>query len=187
MTKRSTVKRREFLAAAAATMGATTLPANDAQPAKRQLRPASGFDFDDGKLYTMPAHFGARPRANSVYERVTSLSTAYTTDKDAAVALLPPGYRITDPAVVTVTFSECHGYELLAGGNYYLVMVNLSAVFEEEHGDIRGAYALVLKLATQDLDLISGLTASAGTPGIGRQPPAPRLLHTPSRAGGRAG
>jgi hypothetical protein len=107
-----------------------------------------GFEFEKGKPYVMPAHFGPSDMGwdgeIAHYEDNTAITIIYTTDPESASALLPPGFSVTDPAIVSVSFVMCRGVDFMAGGGYNLVAVNLSATFEGKRDQAVGNFALVL-------------------------------------------
>lgn len=107
-----------------------------------------GFEFQKGKPYVMPAHFGASDVGwngkVAHYEDNTALSILYVTDRAAVSKLLPPGFVATDPPIITVSFVMCRGVDFMAGGGYNLVAVNVSARFEGKRDKAAGNFALVL-------------------------------------------
>jgi hypothetical protein len=106
------------------------------------------FEFVKGRPYLMPAHFGPADMGwdgkVAHYEDNTAVTIAYVTEPEAASALLPPGFSVADPAVVSVSFAECRGVDFMAGGGYNLVAVNLSATFRGKRDAAVGSFALVL-------------------------------------------
>ncbi|MCP5068947.1 MAG: acetoacetate decarboxylase family protein [bacterium] len=106
------------------------------------------FEFTDGNPYLMPAHFGPADTGwdgkVAHYADNTALTITYVTEGKQASALLPRGFSVTDPAVVSVTFVECRGVDFMAGGGYNLVAVNLSATFRGQSDEAVGSFALVL-------------------------------------------
>ena len=107
-----------------------------------------GFEFESGKPYVMPAHFGSHDMGwdgkRAHYADNTAITIVYATEKKAAAALLPPGFAVTDPPIVSVSFVMCRGVDFMAGGGYNLVAINLSATFEGKRDKAAGNFALVL-------------------------------------------
>ena len=91
----------------------------------------SGFAFEQGRPYIMPAHFGSATQGwdgtRAHYADNTALTVMYATDPGRASRLLPPGFVVADPAVVSVSFVMCRGVDFMAGGGYNLIAVNLAA------------------------------------------------------------
>jgi acetoacetate decarboxylase len=107
-----------------------------------------GFAFEAGKPYIMPAHFGTATQGwdgeKAHYADNTALTVLYATDARKASRLLPPGFAVADPAVVSVSFVMCRGVDFMAGGGYNLVAVNLAARFEGKRDRAEGSFSLVL-------------------------------------------
>ncbi len=107
-----------------------------------------GFEFEKGKPYIMPAHFGSADEGwdgkVAHYEDNTAITILYETERDAVSPLLPPGFSAADPPIVSVSFVMCRGVDFMAGGGYNLVAVNVSATFEGKRDKASGNFALVL-------------------------------------------
>ncbi len=107
-----------------------------------------GFRFEKGAPYVMPAHFGPARQGwdgkRAHYEDNTALTVLYTTNPTEAARLLPPGFSVAEPAVVSVSFVMCRGVDFMAGGGYNLVAVNLAARFRGKHDRVDGNFSLVL-------------------------------------------
>lgn len=105
----------------------------------------AGFTPIEGETYFMPAHFGPRTADwDGFYEAITQTIILYATDPLAAAALLPEGFEVGDPAVVSVVHGENRGVRLLAGGGYNIVGVNLAAHYKGSHNTVSGSYSLVM-------------------------------------------
>jgi len=101
--------------------------------------------FEETATYYMPVSFGpARPLKAAVFEDVLSLATLYTTDKDMLAALLPPPFEPVDEPVVTVYFRKCSKVNILAGGSYSMMGLDLATYFNGKQDQVSGNYALVL-------------------------------------------
>lgn len=107
-----------------------------------------GFVFRRGQPYIMPAHFGpAKEGWNGEvahYADNTALTVLYITDAKQVAPLLPPGFSVADPPVVSVSFVMCRGVDFMAGGGYNLVAVNVAANFRGKRDRAEGNFALVL-------------------------------------------
>ncbi|MFO7963837.1 MAG: acetoacetate decarboxylase family protein [Desulfobacterales bacterium] len=107
-----------------------------------------GFEFEEGKPYVMPAHFGPSVEGwngrAAHYADNTSITVMYATEKEAVSKYLPPGFKATDPPLISVSFVMCRGVDFMAGGGYNLVAVNVSAEFEGRRDRVTGNFALVL-------------------------------------------
>jgi len=107
-----------------------------------------GFEFEKGQPYIMPAHFGANTQGwngkVAHYADNTAYTILYVTEKEAASALLPPGFVVADPPIISVSYVMCRGVDFMAGGGYNLVAVNVAASFEGKRDKATGNFALVL-------------------------------------------
>ena len=110
--------------------------------------------FDDTKAYFMPVgcgpvrpqldpHTGIRVRAG-IFGDVWTLSTSYRSTKDVIAARLPPGFEPDDQPIVTVYYMQCRQVNVLAGGGYNLIGLNLAASFRGKEDFEKGNYSLVL-------------------------------------------
>ena len=103
------------------------------------------FGFQPDEVYLMPVHFGPRTADTDLrYEDATTISVAYQTDASRAARLLPPGFELDVPAVVSVSHAEYHGVGLLAGGDYNAVAVGLGARWVGGGEQVRGTFVLVV-------------------------------------------
>ena len=107
----------------------------------------SNFEFEPGKSYVMPVHFGPLvPGWDGLtvhYERAVGLVFAGPIDRSAVSPYLPPGYTATDPAILSVRYLQLSGCVGLAGGGYNVVAVDVSARFDGEQDHLEGDYALM--------------------------------------------
>ncbi len=108
----------------------------------------AGFVFEKGKPYIMPAHFGSATQGwdgeRAHYADNTALTVMYATDPDRVSRLLPPGFVVADPAVISVSFVMCRGVDFMAGGGYNLVAVNVAARFEGKKDAEAGTFSLIV-------------------------------------------
>jgi acetoacetate decarboxylase len=109
-----------------------------------------GFEFENDATYTMPFHFGPMTEGwdplekVAHYEDVLVFAVRFLTDGAAVSSYLPPGFSVTEPAVLTVRYLQYVGSDFLAGGGYNVVGVDVSARFEGDEDRLEGDYALVL-------------------------------------------
>jgi acetoacetate decarboxylase len=105
------------------------------------------FEFEPGKSYYMPVHFGPlTPGWDGMtvhYERAVGLVFAGAIDRAAVSPYLPPGFTATDPTILSVRYLQLSGCVSLAGGGYNVVAVDVSARFDGERDHIEGDYALM--------------------------------------------
>jgi hypothetical protein len=122
----TTIARREFMALAAATIGAASAEARGSE-----IPLGRGFRFEPGGQYFMPTHFGARlpGKASARYLDVTSIAVAYLTDPERLARCLPTPFEVTEEARIMVFYALNRGVEWLAGGSYNLLGVNARAKF----------------------------------------------------------
>jgi acetoacetate decarboxylase len=105
------------------------------------------FEFEPGKSYYMPVHFGALvPGWDGMtvhYERAVGLVFTAPIDRSAVAPYLPPGVTASDPAILAVRYLQLSGCVSLAGGGYNVVAVDVSARFDGERDHLEGDYALM--------------------------------------------
>lgn len=106
-----------------------------------------GFEYEMGQPYLMPGHFGPVSMGwdgtVAHYEDNTALSILYVTERKAVEDILPPRFVVTDPPIVSVTFSMCRGVDFMAGGGYNLVTVDVTARYEGRRDTAEGTFCLV--------------------------------------------
>lgn len=105
------------------------------------------FTLDPHKSHMMPAHFGPRPyspKSSGRYGDVTSMTTAFLTDREQLAAYLPAPFEVAEEAVVTVSYACNKQVDWLAGRGYNLVAVSAAAVFRGEQETLAGNYCLVM-------------------------------------------
>ena len=99
---------------------------------------------EDG-TYFMPVGFGqSPPHAAGVFEDVWTGIVNYRSERDALAAFLPEPFRPADDPVVSVVYQQCLGVNILHGGGYNLMGVNLAAVFEGKQDHLAGQFCLIL-------------------------------------------
>ncbi len=102
------------------------------------------MELDPKGSYFMPVSIPQRPLKAGVFEDVWTLATAYRTDRDALAALLPLPFEPADETVVTVHYSQCLKVNMLAGGGYNLMGVDLATFFNGRQDQMHGNYSLVM-------------------------------------------
>jgi hypothetical protein len=107
-------------------------------------RPAAGgFVFVENEFYLMPVTAGSRMGdANLHYEDVTTMTATFTTD-DSVSSLLPPGFVPAHPPTVSVRFYEYHGVGIMAGRDYNVVVVLVSATYTAGDSEVEGVFVPV--------------------------------------------
>ena len=104
-----------------------------------------GYTLQPNTGYLMPASFGPVRRQDTLhYQEVTRLSISYVTEKDALAALLPEPFEPADESAVTVYCQVGRGVDLMAGGGYNNIGINLAAVFNGKKDNVAGLYSAVL-------------------------------------------
>lgn len=104
------------------------------------------FKFEEGKCYSMPAHFGGSvfdPDAKAYYNDVVSLFYSYTTDGDLLADYIPEGFELIKPEL-TVMYQQCRQVEWMAGSSYNLVSVTAPVRFNGRQDRLEGSFALVV-------------------------------------------
>ena len=112
------------------------------------------YDFQAGRMYRMPTHFGPRtgPRQgpdgrkfdNIDSPRTTRISISFLSDAARLQALLPPGLVLDGEPVVTISASYMTEIEWLAGRGYNTLGLTFPARFDGEQDRVRGHFLAVL-------------------------------------------
>lgn len=102
------------------------------------------MQLDPKGSYFMPVSIPQRPLKAGIFEDIWTLSTSYSTDKDAISALLPLPFEPTDEPMVTVHYSQCRKVNIMAGGGYNLIGIDLAAFFNGQKDQLLGTYSLVM-------------------------------------------
>jgi acetoacetate decarboxylase len=133
------------------------------------------FTFARDQVYFMPASFGAWTSEGGLnYAEVRHIAIQYVTDPVKAARLVPEAFTVSDPAVVTVLHSECHGVGFLGGNGYNLVAVSIGATFTGGDKPVQGQYLLVV-WENQFLPVMTGREV-LGWPKLLADVPDPWLL-----------
>jgi len=111
------------------------------------------YEFEEGKMYMMPVHFGpaVTPRNNINNERfiydqpttITNHTLVYESDPTQLEKLLPPGFTLTAPYVV-VNMNMLRNLAWLAGNGYNLVGVAIPAEYKGQEEKINGRLLMVM-------------------------------------------
>lgn len=112
------------------------------------------YQFQSGKLYRMPTHFGPSvgPRQGPDgcrYEcrhgpNVTAVAVNFRTDREQLAALLPDRFDVGTDPIVTVYATYMTDIEWLAGRGYNTLGVTFPAVFRGEVDRASGQFLAVL-------------------------------------------
>lgn len=112
------------------------------------------YQFQPGKMYRMPTHFGPRtgPRygpegrrfENKDTPKSTSIAVSFLTNRKQLEALLPERFELAGEPVVTVAASYMTEIEWLAGRGYNTLGVSFAATFNGEVDQITGSFLTVL-------------------------------------------
>ena len=108
------------------------------------------YELKPDHPYTMPmASVFRNPRpweqGGMRYGKSTALSTTFLTDANGAASLLPSPFRLTEEALVTVSFVQCEDVDWLAGRPYNLVGVEVASIFDgKKDKDVRGGLCVVM-------------------------------------------
>jgi len=102
-------------------------------------------DFTPGATYLMPVAFGPLPpHPAGVFQDVRTLTAVFTTTSEAIARVLPAPFTPGRCPQVIAYVQRCRGVNFLAGGEYRLMGVNVSASFPAPTGPIEGEFALIL-------------------------------------------
>ena len=95
--------------------------------------------------YLMPVGFGQqRPHSAGVFEDVWTLSVQYRTETDVLAEFLPEPFGPAEEPIVTVKCQMLRRVNVLAGGGYNLVGIDLAARFNGPAERLDGDFSLVI-------------------------------------------
>ncbi len=101
--------------------------------------------LDPQGSYLMPVGFGQQqPHSGGVFDDVLTLAIRYRTDVDALAAFLPEPFEPAAEPIVTVKYQCLRGVNILAGGAYNLLAVDLAAHYIGPSEDLIGDFSLVM-------------------------------------------
>ena len=112
------------------------------------------YQFEAGRIYRMPTHFGPAPGPRQMPDDVVSnpkrsprrLSTAvsFLTDPVALERHLPDGFTLAGEPVVTVEFHHMTDIDWLAGRGYTMIWVSWPATFTGSRDHATGKFLAVV-------------------------------------------
>lgn len=108
------------------------------------------YEFQPGKIYRMPTHFGPAPGPRSIpaslrsdpaqSPRKTLVAASFYTDPEILDKHIPPRFSLWGDPIVTVEFHYMTNIDWLAGRGYTMVHVWWPAVFEGKSGRTTGRF-----------------------------------------------
>lgn len=111
------------------------------------------YQFQAGKMYRMPTHFGPSmgPRQadegtilfNREHPKRTSIQVSFETNPEQLNALLPEGFELLAP-IVTISVTYMKEIVWLAGRGYNILGVSFPARFNGERDQVKGDFLTVL-------------------------------------------
>ena len=112
------------------------------------------YSFRPDRFYRMPTHFGpslgprqgleGRRYANIETSRDLSIQATFEANSSQLEKLLPPGFRLREPNVVSLNFTYSKDIEWLAGRGYNVFGVSVPATFQGKEDTVNGDLLLVL-------------------------------------------
>lgn len=112
------------------------------------------YQFEPGRMYRMPTHFGLAtgPRQGPHGERfacidtpkTTTIAVSFLTNAEQLTPFLPPGFALGAEPVVTVAASYITEIEWLAGRGYNTLGVSFPVVFTGKVDRVTGTFLTVL-------------------------------------------
>jgi len=112
------------------------------------------YQFHPDHYYRMPTHFGPSigPRQGLEGRRYpcidspkyTAISATFNADKMQLEKLLPPGFTLREPFVITLSFEYITDIEWLAGRGYNTFGLSVPATYNGQQDTVHGNLLLVL-------------------------------------------
>ena len=112
------------------------------------------YQFKPNSYYRMPTHFGpslgprqgidGRRYANKDTSKDTTIQVVFNGDPEQLTRLLPPGFVLREPYIVTVTFGYGTEMEWLAGRGYNIFGFSIPATYQGKEDIVDGDLQLVL-------------------------------------------
>lgn len=114
------------------------------------------YEFEPGRLYRMPTHFGPTPGPRQLPEgqhldptqnpKRLAINVSFLSEREALDALLPPGFATPEDAepIVTAEIQYLKEIDWLAGRGYNTLGVKFPAVYKGKAGSVPGAFLAVL-------------------------------------------
>jgi len=112
------------------------------------------YDFEPGRTYRMPTHFGPQPGPRQQLDgvardwkhspRTLTVSASFLTDAARLERHLPEGFALVGEPVVTVDFHYMTGIDWLAGRGYNMIFVSWPAAFTGRREKAIGKFLAVI-------------------------------------------
>jgi hypothetical protein len=112
------------------------------------------YEFEKGKIYRMPTHFGPAPGPRAIpaelpsdpsrSPRRTLVSASFLTDPQRLERHIPPRFSLCGGPLVTVEFHYLSDVDWLAGHGYTMVHVWWPVTFDGEEGRVTGRFLAVM-------------------------------------------
>lgn len=113
-----------------------------------------GYQFEKGRIYRMPTHFGPAPGPRQLPDglpsdarqspRRVSIGASFLTDASRLERHLPDGFALAGPPIVTVEFHYMTGIDWLAGRGYTMIHVSWPATFSGREDRATGKFLAVV-------------------------------------------
>jgi acetoacetate decarboxylase len=104
--------------------------------------------IDPTKIYQMPQIMGPLYDKENLpgipYPAIENYAIQFQTDREAAKNLVPDCYQVDQKPVVTVVFGYYRGLDFLAGGDYNIAAVQVSARFDGKQDHVKGDYIPIM-------------------------------------------
>ena len=112
------------------------------------------YSFQADRLYRMPTHFGpslgprqgleGRTYSNINGPNATSIQATFKAKQEQLQKLLPPGFSLRDPCVISLDFSFVTNIEWLAGRGYNIFGISVPVTFTGQQETVHGELLLVI-------------------------------------------
>jgi len=112
------------------------------------------YTFDTNRFYRMPTHFGpslgprqglnGRRYANLETSRDLSVQATFKAETCQLEKLLPPGFSLSEPSTICLTFCYSKDIEWLAGRGYNTFGISVPVTFTGQQDTVNGDLLLVL-------------------------------------------
>lgn len=113
-----------------------------------------GYQFEAGRIYRMPTHFGPAPGPRQLPDDVAidpkrsprrlSVAASFLTDRAMLERHLPDGFTLAGEPVVTVEFHHLTDIDWLAGRGYTMIWVTWPAAFAGRRDRATGRFLAVI-------------------------------------------
>ncbi|SRR6266436_1557598 len=112
------------------------------------------YQFENGRIYRMPTHFGPAPGPRQIpaeanadstrSPRKTLISASFLTESSALERHIPERFALAGEPVVTVEFHYMTDIDWLAGRGYTMIHVWWPVVFKGEQHQVAGRFLAVM-------------------------------------------